>query len=320
MAATVFNASALAQLRRDMPPLSFRPDQDAVAIQSPALDSYLRHYGIDFARQLAGVRHYFGAYGTNGYLIASHYWLPPDPIGTVFVVHGYFDHTGLYGHLILELLRKRYAVVAFDLPGHGLSDGERVTIASFDRYAAVLDAVLGQCRGQLPRPWHAVGQSTGGAILLKYVLEEKYDHRVFKRMALLAPLVRPRSWYFNLLIYWVAHRFVRQIRRRFVANSADADFLGFLLERDPLQDRHLPLEWVGAMKQWIERFGELPASDFPLRIVQGDRDTTLDWRYNLRVLRDKLPRAEISMIAGAGHHLVNEITGVREQVFAHLGV
>jgi lysophospholipase len=315
-----FDAQTLAQLRRDLPPLSFHPGQDTSVFQAPAVDVYLRHYGIDFSRQIERIEHYCGAYGTSGFLIASHYWLPPTPRGTVFVIHGYFDHVGLYGHLILDLLRKGYAVVAFDLPGHGLSDGERVTIASFDRYVDVFDSILGRCRDQLPTPWHAVGQSTGGAVLLKYVLEEKYDHRVFTRMALLAPLIHPRHWWANLLTYRLIHRFVRQIQRKFVANSADTGFLNFLQQRDPLQERHLPLEWVGAMKQWTERFRELPPTDYPLRIVQGDCDTTLDWRYNLRVLRRKLPCAEVIVITGAGHHLVNEVASLRADIFGKLGI
>ncbi len=314
-----FDAQILARLRHELPPLNFHPGEDTPASRSAAVDAYLRHYHIDFSRQLEHVNHYFGAYGASGFLIASHYWLPGNCRGTVFVVHGYFDHVGLYGHLIYYLLRKGYAVVAFDLPGHGLSDGERVTIASFDRYVTVLDSILSQCSAHLPKPWHGVGQSTGGAILLNYVLEEKYDNSVFARMALLAPLVHPRHWYANLLIYRLAHRVVRQIRRKFVANTSDVDFMAFLEQRDPLQDRHLPLEWVGAMKQWIERFRELPSTNQPLRIIQGDRDATLDWRHNLRVLGRKLPGAQIIMIAGAGHHLVNEVPALRREVFGNLG-
>lgn len=314
----VFDVDAIARVVEDMPPLDFDPAMDQAADRSAALATYLHHYAIDFRLQIPGIRHYWGSYRTAGYRIACHYWLPPTPRGTVFVVHGYFDHCGLYGHLFLALLKQGYAVVAFDLPGHGLSDGERATIASFDRYVAVFAAILDQCRSHLPRPWRTVGQSMGGAIVLQYLMDEQRDPHMFERVALLAPLIQPHHWRINRLIYEVVHRFTRQIARKFVVNSGDRVFLAFLANSDPLQNRHLPVQWVGAMKEWGERFRRLPTSDLPVNIIQGDADTTVDWRYNLKALATKFPAARIELIPGARHHLVNETPALRDQVFAHL--
>ena len=308
--------AALDRLHQGLPSLAFDPARDADSVTIPGAPAYLGHYGLALADMPQGVRHAMGAVAAGGYRIAAHCWFHPTPGGTAFVVHGYFDHVGLYGHLIRHLLGRSLNVVAFDLPGHGLSDGERVTIASFDHYVEVFEGVLDAAAG-LPRPWHGVGQSTGGAIVLHHLL--RAAEHPFAGVALLAPLVHPRRWGINRLIYLAARRWRRQIPREFVANSGDPAFLEFIAHRDPLQARHLPLEWIGAMKRWAEELHELPPSSRPASVIQGDADTTLDWRYNLRLLRRKLPNGRFHLLPGARHHLVNETAPIREQAFAALG-
>jgi lysophospholipase len=309
--------ATLDHLRHSLPPLAFDPGTDADSSALAGAADYLRHYRLEPESLAPDVRHCMGTVVTNGYRIAAHYWLHPAPRGTVFVVHGYFDHVGLYGHLIRHLLARQLNVVAFDLPGHGLSDGERVTIASFDHYTEVLEDILARAAA-LPAPWHGVGQSTGGAILLKYLLDGEHP-RPLDRIALLAPLVHPRHWGLNRLVYLASHRWRKAIDRKFMVNSGDPEFLDFVQRRDPLQERHIPLEWIGAMKHWAEELQRLPPSPHPAIVVQGDADTTLDWRYNLRVLHNKLPNGRFHLVPGAQHHLVNEAEPIRAQVLAALG-
>ncbi len=332
------SAQALGAIAGQLPPLSFDATRDPAV--TPAAREYLRHYDLpqehkrarhnsSLSPRLAQTEdqppveciHRWGTLHTGDYTIACHYWHPVIAArGTVFLVHGYFDHVGLYGHLVRYLLARDYSVVAFDLPGHGLSSGERVSIASFDHYAEVFDAVLQRAATHFPRPWHAVGQSTGGAIILKHLLENRESATPFARIALLAPLIHPYRWRWNKLVYLAAHRFVRRIGRKFVVNSGNRAFLQFLSARDPLQDRYIPLEWIGAMKRWTENFRHLPSNPFPVCIVQGDQDTTLDWRYNLKVLAHKLPNAKIHIVPGARHHLANETPELRRQIFAAMAL
>jgi len=311
---------SLQRLHESLPPLSFEPENDIPSGQIPYANSYLAHYqltDINAAAQAQhGTRHYLGQLNTAGYQVACQYWLPENAKGTVFVVHGYFDHSALYRHLFSYLLERGYAVVTFDLPGHGLSDGERASIASFDHYVEAFDGLLAACTDHLPQPWHAVGQSTGGAIVLKHLLEENDGESLFQHIALLAPLLHTRNWGTGRLTYRLLHRFISQIKRNFKANSGDGDFLNFLKHSDPLQSRYIPLEWVGSMKRWTEEFHDLPINHQSMTIVQGDSDMTLDWHYNLAKFQQKLPNAKIEMIAGGQHHLVNETESLRKQAFA----
>ena len=314
--------ASLQGLHDSLPPLSFEPDIDTPSQRIPHADNYLAHYKLAdinaAAKAQHGTRHFLGQLNTAGYNVACQYWLPKAAKGTVFVVHGYFDHSALYRHLFRYLLERGYAVVTFDLPGHGLSDGERASIASFDHYVEAFDGLLAACANHLPQPWHAVGQSTGGAIVLKHLLEEKGGQSLFEHIALLAPLLHTRSWGRGRFTYRLLRPFISRIKRKFTINSADAAFLEFLKHSDPLQSRHIPLEWVGSMKRWTEEFHDLPINHKALTIVQGDRDMTLDWRYNLAQFQQKLPNAEIAIIAGGQHHLVNEAPELRDPVFAEM--
>ena len=312
--------ASLQRLHEQLPALTLDPQKDRDNGASPEANTYREHYGLVHLTENKQVNHSLGAIPLGGYSIACQYWLPPAPVGTVFVVHGYFDHMGLYGHLFQYLLNQNLAVLAFDLPGHGLSDGERVTIASFDHYVEIFDALLALALKHLPQPWHGVGQSTGGAIVLKHLLKENSDTHLFDRIVLLAPLLHPRNWQTSRLVYFFAHRFLNHIRRHFTKNSGDPAFVEFLAHRDPLQATHIPLEWIGAMKRWTEEFRQLPPSEFPLTIIQGDRDQTLDWRYNLEQFQKKLPRARTHIIPGAQHHLVNERAELRTGIFNRMGL
>ena len=311
-------ASQLQKLHTTLPAITFRPQADILGCELPQAQVYLQHYGLDGLIDDPSCRHFLGRTHCCGYNIAGQYWLPASPSGTVFVVHGYFDHVGLYGHLIRHLLDCGLAVVAFDLPGHGLSDGERVTIASFDHYVDVFETVVGLAEANLPQPWHTVGQSTGGAIVLNHLLA-KPELQTFDNVALLAPLLHPRNWSVNKMAYKLCHRILPSIWRSFQTNSSDAAFVDFLKDQDPLQARHIPLEWIGAMSRWAEAFHLFPESTQRLRVIQGDRDTTLDWRYNMAQLRTKFPAGEFHLVPGARHHLVNESPILRQQVFSCMG-
>lgn len=312
----------LALCRSNDTGLSFDPHVDPPQFTDGLLRDYLRFYGLNFDEMIPGLTARSGCRESAGYAIATHYWLPVEPRGTAFIVHGYFDHVGLYRHLIRHLLEQNFAVVAFDLPGHGLSSGERVSIASFDRYVEVFAELLDNCQERLPQPWHGVGQSTGASILLKYVMRADSPPRAnpFATASLLCPLIRPVGWNLSIWLYRLSHRWRTRVPRYHNPSSHDDDFLDFIARRDPLQDHYISVEWVGAMKRWIEEFLALPPCDYPFHIIQGTADTTVDWRYNLRQLKGKLTGARYTMIDDARHQLVNESPEIRQQVFKTLAL
>lgn len=313
-----FNHSQSEALLQQLPPLHFDLAQDCDWTSAPEVQTYLDFYDINFSRQMSGVSHGFGVIEAGGFRIATQYWMPIKPKGTLLVVHGYYDHVGIFGNAIEFGLQQGLAVLAFDLPGHGLSSGERVAIDSFDQYADVLDVVFNAAKTLLPSPYFALGQSTGGSVLLNYLWRYERERVVprLERIALCAPLILPRGWGSGRILYALVHRFIKRLARGQSHSSHDPAFTHFVDEQDCLQSRTLSVQWVGAMKAWDAQFREFAPLPHNVLVIQGDEDMTVAWRYNLAQIQRALPNAQIAMIPGAGHQLVNETGVLRAQVFS----
>ncbi|MDH0291169.1 alpha/beta hydrolase [Pseudomonas sp. GD04087] len=298
-------------LRTLLRPLTAEANEVGIAL-------YQHFYGLDLHLRHPGLQSRLGTFEAGGYQIAAQYWRPLLARGTVVLLHGYYDHMGLYRHVIDWALGMGFAVLACDLPGHGLSGGAAASIGDFAEYQVVLGALLNQAQVlDLPQPWHLCGQSTGGAILLDYLLTGT-PRPELGRTILLAPLVRPRAWAWSKFSYQLLRPFVDSIPRRFSENSNDAEFLAFLRDQDPLQPKTLPTAWVGALARWIPRIEAAGHGAQSLLVVQGDADETVDWRYNLKVLEEKFEKIECLLLTGARHHLANESETLRRRYFDFL--
>jgi alpha-beta hydrolase superfamily lysophospholipase len=317
-----FDQSAISALRENLP--SFCAETACVEEADACLRQYLDFYQLPIPQRnlrlragLIRVQH------SEQQTIATLCWMPADPVGSVIVVHGYMDHMGLFNHLIQHLLTCRLNVICFDLPGHGLSMGQPGFILDYADYVSALNAVINASQALFKLPLQAIGQSMGGAVLLKHLInrapEQPYP---FTRINLLAPLLKPRGWGLNRLLFLLARHFRSSSRRVFRPSSFDREFLDFVKHRDPCQPRSVPLAWVGALDQWITEWKASNAStqtrDIPINLIQGSGDKTLAWQKNLEKFKEKLPQLQVQMIAEANHHLVNEIEPLRQEIFAAL--
>ncbi|GHC24618.1 hypothetical protein GCM10010082_16550 [Kushneria pakistanensis] len=281
---------------------------------------YFRHYGLeDLITQVGGIES--GHVQVGEFRLWTQVWTPQEGAlrGTIVVVHGYFDHLALYGHLLRLLLDAGFRVVLWDLPGHGLSSGERAAIDDFATYTQCLRALLTQieAKGLMTAPLIGIGQSTGAAILATDALERS-GHHPWQSLVLLAPLVRPCKWQRSRVMHRLATPFIRSIPRSHRPNTTHLAFTDFLHHKDPLQTDTLPLVWVGAMRDWMSHVRRLPPTDLSTLILQGEQDATVDWRWNLGVLRRLLPAAHIVYHQDARHHLVNESPDIRQTLFRDL--
>jgi len=282
--------------------------------------AYCRFYGLDLWVEHPEVAYHQGYLKAGGHEVMAHYFRLPESRGqrgTVFILHGYFDHVGLYSQLIERCIAEGFDVLAYDQPGHGLSSGTPAAIGSFLEYQSVLADVLAQVRGNVRGPWFAVGQSTGGAILIDYLLSNHHSQSTseFRKVVLLAPLIRPAGWLGAKVLHSLARPFISRWRRVFAANSANTRFLRFLREHDPLQARAVHADWVAALRKWVPHIEAARPVDFPVTVVQGEKDLTVDWQHNLRIIRNKFSFVEELKIPDGRHHLVNEAQDLQATVF-----
>ena len=307
------------ELQRALKPLDWQALPELSAVQK----RYLSYYGIDYAASLADISQSVGFMDVAGYRVATHVYQQAQAKGTAILVHGYYDHVGIYGSLIEFCLQQGWNVLAYDLPGHGLSTGERASISSFTEYDAVFSKMVSQAQQHLTQstaPLYVFGQSTGGAIIINYLLTRGIQQadNPFAGISLLAPLVRPVGWWKANLMHSLLKPFVKQLKRGFVNNSNDVEFLRFIAENDPLQPLALSVRWVGALKQWIRFIEGCDGSDVAINIVQGDDDGTVDWQYNMPLLAEKFSQRKLLMIEHGRHQLVNEHPDKYQQAYRWL--
>jgi alpha-beta hydrolase superfamily lysophospholipase len=109
---------------------------------------------------------------TNGLSLFEQTWSPAgEPRAVLVLVHGLEDHSDRYAAFAEDAARAGIRVRAFDLRGHGDSEGDRVYVDSFEEYLADLGAFLQEVRPEAPdTPLFLFGHSMGGAIVALYTI------------------------------------------------------------------------------------------------------------------------------------------------------
>ena len=270
---------------------------------------YLKFYDL----HQTGWDQKFGVVSSGGYAIHTHFFKSknPKPMGTVLLVHGYLDNSGYMSNLFPLLLKKNFNVVAFDLPGHGLSTGERVDIASFDIYTNVIKDIYELAKTQFKGPYHAICHSTGCAGLMNGIVKGKFD--TLDKTIFLAPLVRSVSWKLAKFGNKIGRRFLTHVPRKFNKNSSDKSYLRFV-KNDPLQVRKIPLRWVTSLHNWEKSFSKSKPNGAEILVISGDKDATVDWAKNREILSSIFTKIRYEVIDDANHQLINEMPIYMNQV------
>jgi len=238
--------------------------------------------------------------------------------GTVFLVHGYLDHSGSWAPVIKRILREGFIVVALDLPGHGFSGGSRGDIEHFSQYGEAVRRVVEWAeRVSPPRPWIAIGHSTGAAaIWMELVRQEKAKQRPdgcvsacwmelvrgeetrhgpgervstpFDNVLFLAPLVRSAHWRLSMTLVSLTSWAIPYWKSR--------------TAEDPLFPiPYFPVHWAEQLKEWEGIVGDYPVLYQKGWILQGTDDDVVDHGYSVPFLRSKLPNFQVRYIEDAGH-------------------
>ena len=88
----------------------------------------------------------------------------------ILLLHGYYDHAGVLSTVIRFLIQQGFHVLTFDLPGHGLSTGERGAISEFSLYTESIREVVRRHLSSSSLPVYIVAHSTGAAAAVDYIL------------------------------------------------------------------------------------------------------------------------------------------------------
>lgn len=112
---------------------------------------------------------------SDGLQLHTRHWWPDDEArASILLVHGIGEHSGRYAYPAAHLLLHQIELFSYDQRGHGLSEGPRVQIESFEEY--VEDLALAHAWAQRKardRPLFLMGHSLGGLVVAHYVVDRR---------------------------------------------------------------------------------------------------------------------------------------------------
>lgn len=262
----------------------------------PADDLFDKYYG-DVLFGLPDASYYPVWFNSGNYKMSAIVFEPQKVVkGTVLVVHGYAGNTLGFKHIINRLLKNGYRVAALSLPGHELSGGERGDIDDFTSYGLAVEDFIDLLKEKDMEPRFAIGHSTGCTSLIIY--NQNYGSS-FEKIVFIAPLIRSAKWY--------PSKFARFISKPFLS-FYNTNWSG------PLAVEVFPMHWFDELGIWNKEFKDYYSVNTPLLIIQGERDSVVDWKYNLSSIEKKYPNTEILKFKEGSHTLFMKNSGFEEKI------
>ena len=137
----------------------------------------------------------------DGLRIYAQGWEPGvEPRAVVCLVHGLGEHSGRYGHVAAFITHAGYALFAFDMRGHGKSQGKHGHASS---YGVLLDDISYFLEKAAERytnlPSFLYGHSLGGTLVIEYALRRRpVLPGVIATGPSFRPAFEPRPWKITL--------------------------------------------------------------------------------------------------------------------------
>ncbi len=250
--------------------------------------------------------------GADGTALYMRHWPAAGASGTepwavVLIVHGIGEHSGRYERTGRMLSEAGLDVRALDLRGHGLSEGRRVYVSSWNDYLDDLAVTLAGVR-RPGLPTILLGHSMGALISLTYVCSSRPAPDL---LVLSAP---PLGAAVPLWQRVAAPLLNRVVPGLVIANPIAGDQLsrdlavGAAYFADPLvQPRstvRLGAELMAAMKR---ARGDLSELDVPTLVIHGGADTLVP--THLSEPLGRVPGVERRVLPNLRHETLNEPEG-----------
>lgn len=124
-------------------------------------------------------------------------WQPKTVKSVVVLVHGMGSHSGRFEYSVVPtLVANGYAVVAFDLFGHGQSKGKRGHCPSYEALLQAIDYTIKKAKSLFKHtPVLLYGHSLGGNLVLNYTLRQPHDLKgVIATSPFLKLAFQPPKW------------------------------------------------------------------------------------------------------------------------------
>jgi alpha-beta hydrolase superfamily lysophospholipase len=239
-------------------------------------------------------------------------WAPVGiPKAVIMLVHGHGEHVGRFDHVAAALTEKGYAMLGFDLRGHGKSGGPRGHTPSYDALMndiASFSQQTDQRYAGLPR--FLYGHSLGGNLVLNYALRRKPDlHGVIATGPWLKLAFEPPASQVTLgrVMSGIAPGFIQHSKLNTHGLSHD-QVVVTAYENDPLVHDKISARLFVAIYEsglWaLEHAAEFP---LPLLLMHGAADPITSAKASQEFAQKAGDKATLKLWDGLYHEIHNEL-------------
>lgn len=111
--------------------------------------------------------------GHDGIELFAQSWTPKNYIGTLIITHGLGEHSECYSRLVEGLDKQKFKIFAWDLRGHGKSEGKRGVVSHFSDYSKDLNCFITHLNAHhlIDDPWFLVSHSMGALITSQFLIQ-----------------------------------------------------------------------------------------------------------------------------------------------------
>jgi alpha-beta hydrolase superfamily lysophospholipase len=240
-------------------------------------------------------------------------WSPVgDTRAVISLVHGLGEHSGRYTYVADKLTRAGFAVIAFDMRGHGRSEGPRGHAASYDLILDDIAHLLKEAGERFPRiPRFLYGHSLGGNLVITYALRRQPQIAgVIATSPGLAPGEPVPAWKMTM-----ARLLYQTIPTMSLANGLDQSNLSHdpaiiqAYQADPLvHDRisaRLGMDMIEAGQYALQHARDL---HLPILLIQGSADHIVSPEMTKKFASQVHGDCTLKMCEGYYHETHNEPT------------
>ncbi|MCG8451728.1 MAG: lysophospholipase [Spirochaetales bacterium] len=256
--------------------------------------------------------------GQGNTSLRGHYWGISSPKAALLIIHGFGEHGARYAPMAEYLNKRDIAVFAFDHRGHGLSEGKRGSIRSWEQYRLDIESASGELAQRCPNaPQFLLGHSLGGTMALDYIQKTQNKPRgaVVSAPALGKPGLSPVLLAIGRLLSAVAPSFSMKTR-------LDSNGISRVPEecekyrQDPLV-HDVACARLGTELTAVQNsiFAQAYALDVPLLLTYGSGDAIAPHEPIERFFEEAGGEDKVLQVFPEAFHEIHNDT-IREDVFS----